>query len=68
MKWIKICTVDGIPVYRVMDRLGKVIDPSQDPQVSRSLMSTSGLSRFNGLMLARIDSCLKRRSSECTSA
>lgn len=23
----------GIPVYRVMDRKGKVIDPSQDPQV-----------------------------------
>lgn len=25
---------DGIPVYRVMDKKGNVIDPSQDPGVS----------------------------------
>ena len=26
-------TVEGIPVYRVLDRRGNVIDPSQDPKV-----------------------------------
>lgn len=28
---------DGIPVYRVMDKKGQVIDPSQDPGVRRTL-------------------------------
>lgn len=28
-------TYEGIPVYRVTDRDGKVIDPSQDPQLGQ---------------------------------
>lgn len=33
LEFIRPDLYDGIPVYRVMDRKGKVIDPSQDPQV-----------------------------------
>ena len=33
LEFVRPDLYDGIPVYRVMDRKGKVIDPSQDPQV-----------------------------------
>ena len=29
---------DGIPVYRVMDKKGSIIDPSQDPKVGETLL------------------------------
>ena len=34
LSFIEPDKVDGIPVYRVMDRKGNIIDPSQDPQVN----------------------------------
>jgi len=36
LEFIRPDLYDGIPVYRVMDRKGKVIDASQDPDVSHT--------------------------------
>uniref|UniRef100_A0A3Q3AKV4 2-oxoisovalerate dehydrogenase subunit alpha n=1 Tax=Kryptolebias marmoratus TaxID=37003 RepID=A0A3Q3AKV4_KRYMA len=36
LEFIQPNVISGIPVYRVMDRQGKIIDPSQDPQVHPS--------------------------------
>jgi 2-oxoisovalerate dehydrogenase E1 component alpha subunit len=33
LEFVKPDLYDGIPVYRVMDRKGKVIEADQDPQV-----------------------------------
>jgi len=33
MEFLKPDLYDGIPIYRVMDRKGKVIHADQDPQV-----------------------------------
>ena len=38
LEFIRPDLYDGIPVYRVMDRKGTVIDPSQDPQVRTSII------------------------------
>ncbi|KZS13846.1 2-oxoisovalerate dehydrogenase subunit alpha [Daphnia magna] len=38
LEFIRPDLYDGIPVYRVMDRKGKVIDPSQDPQLSQEMV------------------------------
>lgn len=29
---------EGIPVYRVLDRHGEIIEPSQEPQISKETM------------------------------
>ncbi|EFX84437.1 hypothetical protein DAPPUDRAFT_301077 [Daphnia pulex] len=39
LEFIRPDLYDGIPVYRVMDRKGKVIDPSQDPQLSQEMVT-----------------------------
>lgn len=33
LEFIQPNVISGIPVYRVMDRQGNIINPSQDPQV-----------------------------------
>lgn len=33
LEFIQPNVISGIPVYRVMDRAGNIINPSQDPQV-----------------------------------
>lgn len=33
LEFIKPNVIAGIPVYRVMDRQGQIINPSEDPQV-----------------------------------
>lgn len=33
LEFIQPNVISGIPVYRVMDRQGKIINPSEDPQV-----------------------------------
>jgi len=38
LEFIRPDLYDGIPVYRVMDRKGKVIDPSQDPHLPEEMV------------------------------
>jgi len=38
LQFIQPETYEGIPVYRVMDRKGVVIDPSQDPNLGKDLI------------------------------
>lgn len=33
LEFIQPNVISGIPIYRVMDRQGNIINPSQDPQV-----------------------------------
>ncbi|KAM6932797.1 2-oxoisovalerate dehydrogenase subunit alpha, mitochondrial-like [Lycodopsis pacificus] len=35
LEFIQPNVISGIPVYRVMDRQGNIINPSQDPQLSK---------------------------------
>ncbi|XP_038841347.1 2-oxoisovalerate dehydrogenase subunit alpha, mitochondrial, partial [Salvelinus namaycush] len=35
LEFIQPNVISGIPVYRVMDRAGKIINPSEDPQLSK---------------------------------
>lgn len=39
LEFVKSDLYDGIPVYRVMDRDGKVMRPDQDPKVNKSYLS-----------------------------
>lgn len=39
LEFIEPNVISGIPVYRVMDRQGNIINPSQDPQVQSAACS-----------------------------
>lgn len=41
LEFIQPNVISGIPVYRVMDRQGKIINPSEDPQVRPSCPGSS---------------------------
>lgn len=38
LEFIQPDCYDGIPVYRVMTRKGKIIDPSQDPKLDKDFV------------------------------
>src|SRR5205085_11040335 len=39
LEFIRSESFEGIPVYRVMDRDGNIVDPSQEPQMGRQLIT-----------------------------
>jgi len=59
LEFIRPDLYDGIPVYRVMDRKGKVIDPSQDPQVTRFIFQIGTTSVTIILISASTRNCLE---------
>ena len=47
-------TYEGIPVYRVTDRDGKIIDPSQDPQLGQEKITKMYKGTFSLLLSVHI--------------
>ena len=45
LEFIQPNVISGIPIYRVMDRAGQIINPSEDPQVWKpDYLTTVGVS------------------------